>query len=414
MLKTTVLPLVFAVAAVGAFGALLAKPGEGRKQRVVDAAPAVGAHDATGAPGAPGSEHGGAGGSAHHQAPSASSIARLPMDAPIATVNGATLTRAQLENAIRQHASMAGIPASSFDARARDYLEGPAYEKLIERELLGGEARRRGLWPADAEVQAQLQQIVAGLPTGKTLQDALKVLGTDEPSFMVSLRSDMAIGKLFDTLRNEQAPLDDAALRKVYEDNKAKFVAPDTARASHILVRVAQEATPEQDAAARSKATAIRAEVASLDAEGFKKVATEKSDDPSAKANGGDLGSFAKGDMVAEFETAAFALKDGEVSQPVRSPFGYHVIRGGGVRPGGQRSFEEMKPMIVEREGVRTFMTTVDTLIEALRKGAAITRIQEPLPSPIPKSGAGAPSPQPVGTGSGALPPGAPGPHGAG
>lgn len=418
MLKPSVLSLVFAVASVGVFGALLARPGEGRKERPTAHAAASSHRSPADHGSVPANDvipgQGGAGLNAHHGAPSRSAIAGLPLTAPVVSVNGVTFTRADLEKAIQQHAFMAGIPPTAVDGQMRDALEAPAYEKLIERELLGLEAKRRGLWPTDTEVQAQRDKLVAALPVGKTFEQALKVLGTDEASFMVNLKSDLAISKLFEAMKAEQPAVGEAKLRQVYEENKDKFLVPDSARASHILVRVEKDAPAEADAAALSKAKTIRAEVAGKDAEVFKKIAAEKSEDPSARSNGGDLGAFARGDMVAEFETAAFVLKDGEVSQPVRSPFGYHVIRGGGVTKGGQKSFEEVKQLISDREGMRGFMDRVDGLIAGLRKGARVTRIQEPMPSPVAPDGQGGSQVPGWKPGVGNARPGTKNPHGAG
>ncbi|HEY4221650.1 MAG TPA: peptidylprolyl isomerase [Myxococcota bacterium] len=318
-----------------------------------------------------------------HETVSKSAIATLPMTAPVVTVNETTFTRADLERSISQHAVVAGIPPGNLDAQTRDALEQPAYDKMIERKLLSDEARRRNLWPTDDEVKKQRDQMVSSLPAGKTMADMLKAMNSDEKQFNDDIASDVAIGKLFEAMKKEEPPPDDAKLKKIYDDNKDKFVVPDTASAMHILVKVPREAKPEEVKAALDRAKAIRKEVAGKDEATFKKVAADKSEDPSAKQNGGDMGTFAKGDMVKEFEEAAFKLKPGELSEPIRTDFGWHIIRGGGQKKGGQKSFAEMKQMIADREGVKGFMDKVDGLIDGLRAKAKITRIVQPLPSPF-------------------------------
>lgn len=324
-------------------------------------------------------------GSAHgvHGSISRSQIAALPMTAPVVTVDDVTFTRADLERAIAQHAVVAGIPPQSLDAPTRDALEQPAYEKLIERHLLSREAKKRGLWPSDADVNAEADKLKATIPAGKTFAEALATMGADENSFLGDLASDVAIGKLFESMKKDAGSGDEASLRKVYEENKDKFKVPDSAEAAHILVRVAKDAPPAENKAALEKIKAIRKEVVGKDEAAFKKVATEKSEDPSAKTNGGSLGKFARGDMVKEFEDAAFSMKTGEISQPVRSDFGWHLIRSNGSTKGSQKSFEEMKPMIAQREEMKMMMDKVDALIADLRKNAKIVKVQEPLPSPM-------------------------------
>lgn len=391
----SLLPAAFALASIGAFVACPQvkdgteaahdddKQGDkladkhGGKKTAVGKTPVVAPPELGQAKPADGSAHG------VHGSVSRSQISALPMTAPIVSVDDVTFTRADLERAIAQHAVVAGIPPTALDAPTRDALEQPAYEKLIERHLLGKEAKKRTLWPTDAEVNAEAAKLKATIPPGKTFEEALASMGTDEKGFLGDLASDVAIGKLFEAIKKEMGAGGDAALRKVYEENKDKFKVPDTAEAAHILVRVQKGAPPAEDKVALDKIKAIRKEVAGKDEATFKKIATEKSEDPSAKMNGGSLGKFARGDMVKEFEDAAFSMKAGEISQPVRSDFGWHLIRSNGSTKGSQKSFEEMKPMIAQREEMKMMMDKVDALIADLRKGAKIVKVQEPLASPI-------------------------------
>lgn len=114
---------------------------------------------------------------------------------------------------------------------------------------------------------------------------------------------------------------------------------PDSVTASHILV--ADEKSAKNAIAKLSK---VKKE--NLKAE-FNKLAKEISTDPSAKENGGDLGSFGKGMMVPEFEKAAFALKDGEMGKtPVKTQFGYHVIYKESSKKAEAMPFEKVKDLI--------------------------------------------------------------------
>lgn len=99
----------------------------------------------------------------------------------------------------------------------------------------------------------------------------------------------------------------------------------------HILVNCSTEASPEDTLKARNKAIKIRERI--INGEPFEKVARGSSDDLSVKINGGNLGYFTTFQMIMPFEDAAFALKKGEVSQPVRTPYGYHIIKVADKRP---------------------------------------------------------------------------------
>lgn len=131
--------------------------------------------------------------------------------------------------------------------------------------------------------------------------------------------------------------LNDALLREAHDRSLTEV------RASHILVSVAPEAPPEDTLAAWKKIAAIRERV--VGGADFASVAKEKggSDDPSAAKNGGDLGYFTALQMVYPFESAAFATPVGQVSMPVRTRFGYHIIKVVDKRPSCKR-FHESRP----------------------------------------------------------------------
>ena len=332
---------------------------------------------------------------------SKSAISGVAMDAPVLIVDDTIYKRADIERAIQQHAASMGMPPEALTPRLRDALEQPAYDKLLDRHLMSSEARRRGFWPDEATVRGEKEKILRSMPPAMTIETFLKKLGTDDAGLSREIAVDMALSKLFMTLQKEQKKLDDATLRKVYEEHKAEFKAPELASASHILFKLEPGASQAEVDAAKKEAEEVRAQVQGKDKATFAKLALEKSEDPSAKQNKGDLGKFPRGAMVKAFEDAAFTLKEGEISEVIRSDFGVHVIRGGGVTPPGQISFEEMKPAIAEQEGGRIFGESLDALIADLRKKAKLQRLVEPAKSEL--GGPGGPP-------TGALPPGAPPP----
>lgn len=141
-----------------------------------------------------------------------------------------------------------------------------------------------------------------------------------------------------------QVQEDEAALRRWYEEHKAEFAQEEQVRARHVLAQVNDQQTEEQ---ARAKMEQARRRITG--GEDFAKVAGELSEDPGSKANGGDLGFFGRGQMVKEFEDAAFGAETGKLIGPVRSSFGFHLIEVTEKRAGGQRSFEEVRGEIATR-----------------------------------------------------------------
>jgi peptidyl-prolyl cis-trans isomerase C len=144
-----------------------------------------------------------------------------------------------------------------------------------------------------------------------------------------------------------EAKPDDAMLHAYYDTHKADW---EEVKARHILIRFHGSEVPVgdgkkdlTDAEALAKATELRAKiVAGAD---FGEVAKENSDDKGSGANGGDLPAFTKGQMVPEFDKEAFLLPVGQISQPVRSKFGYHIIK---VESHSTKPFDEVKPIIVK------------------------------------------------------------------
>ncbi|MEM7504973.1 MAG: SurA N-terminal domain-containing protein [Pseudomonadota bacterium] len=138
--------------------------------------------------------------------------------------------------------------------------------------------------------------------------------------------------------------LDDDELKSVYESRKASFRTPEERRARHILVTVGIDADDAAVQKAEDEINAIRKRIE--DGEDFEKVAGEASQDPGSAQKGGDLGFFATGWMAPEFERAAYAQEIGALGQPVRTQFGFHLIRVEEVRGGEQAPFEDVREQL--------------------------------------------------------------------
>jgi peptidyl-prolyl cis-trans isomerase C len=139
---------------------------------------------------------------------------------------------------------------------------------------------------------------------------------------------------LMESLLNDLAKTaaNETAMKQLYDESVAKTPPEEEVRARHILVKTEKEA---QDVLAKLKGGAD-----------FEKLAREISADPSAKTNGGDLEYFTKGQMVAEFSEAAFKLNKGQISQPVKTQFGFHIIKVEDKRMKPVPKFEEVKDQV--------------------------------------------------------------------
>ncbi len=138
--------------------------------------------------------------------------------------------------------------------------------------------------------------------------------------------------------------VDEQAMRSRYEAQKINYSTPEERQASHILIKVAEDASAELVEQARSKAEAVLARAKK--GEDFAKLAKTESQDTGSAKKGGDLGFFGRGAMVPAFEESAFKLKKGQLSELVRSPFGFHIIKVTNIRGGEAKPFDKVKAEI--------------------------------------------------------------------
>ena len=139
---------------------------------------------------------------------------------------------------------------------------------------------------------------------------------------------------------------DDAVLKDRYEKEKSRFVSAEQRLASHVLIKVGGKGGPDDQKAALAKAEDIAKQA--KEGKDFAALAKADSQDLGSRNQGGDLGWLDKGTTEEAFETALFALNKGDISQPVLTSEGYHVIQLRDIRPGKTRSFEEVKPELAK------------------------------------------------------------------
>ncbi len=160
--------------------------------------------------------------------------------------------------------------------------------------------------------------------------------------------------------------VNDADTKAYYDAHTADFAQEEQVRARHILLQVNDKRTEAQ---ALAEAQALKARLQK--GEDFAKLASQVSEDTGSKPQGGDLGFFGRGRMIKEFEEAAFAGKPGDLVGPVKTSFGVHLIRIEEHRPGGQRSYDEVKGQIVTRLKNERAQTTAEAKAKEIQERLA-------------------------------------------
>ena len=275
--------------------------------------------------------------------PAAPAAPAVPLPAVVAVVEGIDIKSADLEKNFNGFLASRQIPAESLPAaeRVRGYrmiLEEMIKEKLIEK-------RASEIKVTEEEVNETFKKFTATLGPEEEVKKQIVASGQTVEGVRDNIRASLKQDHWLEAEVDKKGGVSDADAETFYKSNGDKFVQPPQVRASHILLRVEPEAKPAEIAAKEKAATAIAARVKK--GEDFSKLAKELSEDPSAKENSGDLDFFDKEQMVPEFSKAAFAMKKGEISEPVRSQFGYHVIKVTDRREGETVPLEKVKPRLV-------------------------------------------------------------------
>ncbi|MDY3112878.1 MAG: peptidyl-prolyl cis-trans isomerase [Helicobacter sp.] len=246
-----------------------------------------------------------------------------------AKVNGSEITEKDIAHLMRP------MPGVSF-AQLPENAKGQLVEQAVERRLFIEQAKKDRI-----QDTKEYKENLANLQ--------------DELLFESFMRKFM-----------EKIKVSNAEIEKFYNENKDKFVRPETVEASHILVQSDKEA--KDIIAELKKAKNIN--------DKFKELAQAKSRDNSA-ANGGYLGQFAKAQMVPEFSEVAFSLKKGDYSKnPVKTQFGYHIILIHDKKPAGTFTLNEVKPQIEQNLRFKKFQEEIQKEAAKLRKNAKIEIIK--------------------------------------
>jgi len=316
-------------------------------------------------------------------------------------INGTEISEAKIQQVMMGMARASGAPVEMLPPQIKAQLRAKSEDHAISRALLQQYAAKNSIAIDGEKVNQRYQAFIGSLPPGSSEKDLPKLLGATAEQMKKELEVDVAIDSIIERLRGELKP-DDAAIKQFFDANKARYTTPDQASASHILLRVAPTATPEQVAEVKKKADGLVAEARKGDAKAFAILADKNSQDPSVARNHGDMNWFAKETMVPEFAEVAFKLKPGEVSDPVKTQFGFHVIRGQGLRKAGTRTLDEVKAEIEQQLTEQKLGARVDALVSEMRSAAKIERFGA---SAVPPPAMPAMPPQLPATAGGPTPP---------
>ena len=284
---------------------------------------------------------------------------------PAATVGATEIPRAKVEAQVNHLVNSRGLGSGGITQPGTyKQIQEEVVEQLIVQELLWQEAQRRHVVVDDALVDDELDSLKAQFDNEITFQFRIKEGGFTEESFRENIRQQRSVQRMISDEIIPSIEIEDAQIESFYRENIDAMQVEEQVRARHILISLAPDADESLREEAFAKIESIRKELE--DGASFAILATQRSEGPSA-SQGGDLGYFGRGAMVAAFEDAAFGLAPGEVSDVVETDFGLHLIKVEDRVEAGSVSLEEAAPQIRDYLGQQALATSLETMIETLR-----------------------------------------------
>jgi peptidyl-prolyl cis-trans isomerase C len=263
----------------------------------------------------------------------------------VVTVNGEKITDAAVNEELSKRVDVMKQRMGGQDIpdAQKQQMRKRVLDMMVDQVLLEQKLKEKGLTVSDEEVISEIKKIAG--QQGQSMEDVEKEIqqwGMTLNDLKSQLRMKLMMDEIIEA-ETKDATVSAEDVKKFYDENPQHFDQPEQVQASHILIKVDPEATPEARAEAKKKLEDILKQA--KEGGDFAALAKEHSACPSG-AQGGDLGMFGRGQMVKEFEETAFALKPGQISGIVETQFGYHIIKVTDKKEAGKVAFDEVKDQI--------------------------------------------------------------------
>ncbi len=294
-------------------------------------------------------------------------------DAVLVTIDGESLTRSAAKTMVRQMAARQGVPPQMLDqflSQMGERMEKEAIEQFVNHALMEKAAASMDIAVSAEELDAAVARLAETLPPDMTMDQALGAQNLTLADLRQNIESSERMRKLYETKTDDVEAATDAQVSEFYETNAERYKTEEAATANHILIACDENADAETHAKAKAEAEAL---LTQLEEGGdFAALALAHSSCPS-KDKGGSLGTFGRGRMVPEFETAAFSQELGKVGSVVKTQFGYHLIQVTDRTEGKARSLEDVSEEIRTNLENQSRTERFRTYLDGLREQAEIT-----------------------------------------
>lgn len=248
-----------------------------------------------------------------------------------AMVNGEVIYAKELDGEVSAVAKQYGIDLGSADGtQQRTEISRVILEQLIEQRLILQEARLFSAMPAETQVESQLQEIKRNFPSESDFEMALAQRNLTLVELKNRLRTNLAVRNLM--AKVAPVTVTDAEIAQYFREHRSEFDRPEQVHVKQILL--------DNENEARLILAKLRR------GESFDALAKQYSKDPGSREQGGDLGFVSRGQLVPEFEQVAFALQPKQISDLVKTQFGYHLIELIARRPPQPANLDQARDQI--------------------------------------------------------------------
>lgn len=289
----------------------------------------------------------------------------------MATVDGIPIKKAAYQQELDSTYQRFHQSGQMIDGSMYEQLKSEVLESLINLILLDQYGRSQGIGVNDAQVEQVFQEAVTQYPSKRKFIKSLQEAGLTEVDIRTRLKRTLRAQKVVQTLVAPRVTVTEEELKFYYNQNPYEFEHDVQVHAAHILIKVNPFAGDNERQKAKQHIQQIQKKIKA--GEDFAEMAKTYSQGPS-KVNGGDLGYFGAAQMAPAFETAAFLLQPGEVSDVVTTQFGFHLIKCYDRKPAGKESFDEAAPRLKARFYQERLNANLRRLVDKLKAEAAIER----------------------------------------
>jgi parvulin-like peptidyl-prolyl isomerase len=286
----------------------------------------------------------------------------------VATIDGDAINKAELERVFSTLLSANGRNLSELSPAERRKGYRSVLDEMIIDRLVSKQSS--GLTVSDQDIERRLDTLKKNFSSQGSFEEELKKTGQNLDQVKANIRAQLQQQQWIESMIADQVRFTPEEVDKFYKDNPERFSLPEMVRASHILLAVRRDGPPETVWEKEKLATSLVERIKK--GESFEELAKQFSDDPTAKQTGGDLDYFSRDRIMPEFADVAFRLQVGEVSAPVRTQFGFHIIKLTDHKLPRTASLEETRPQITAflQEGRRR--DAINRLLASLRESAKI------------------------------------------